>query len=259
MSLKRPDWLDRTAVAVLVILVGLVALGLIVGTAWQPTTKLSLEAGKFFLQAVFVVAVGAVVAFYVQKRRETSDALATEKREAELRDERQRSVDVEALRAFLERIDDSYIAVKRIRRELAAHIGPELLGSVSGARYWSSMTAINEEQMNLEQVSRDFDSLQQRFPGDLLPTAEVDAMERYLKRLWDECEDHSWTQRALSGEDLPALVAFLASARTGRSSFQTFVVPYRDARRSLIMTLVARRVHDVSPDTRARSNALDGR
>jgi uncharacterized membrane protein YidH (DUF202 family) len=176
-----------TAAAIVV----LVGVGFAVGIMWQPKTQLSNETGKLFLQAVFIVAVGAVVAFFVETVRERRAKQAEDTRKARERKaaedaarletaERERDNALITLNEFIDKLDAAYVDVKRIRRVLAAKAKPDLSGSIGRSEYWTDMLDLNEQQIDLEQLAKDADMCAERLPELAAVATAVDAMERYV-------------------------------------------------------------------------------
>jgi len=142
---------------------------------WQPSTQLSNETGKLFLQALFVVAVGAVVAFFVEALRErrasraetvrnARDKAAAEEATRIQRAEREREDALITLREFIDKLDRAYVEVKRTRRSLEVQAKPDLSGSIERDAYLDAMLDLNEQQMDLEQLKRDADMSVNRLP-----------------------------------------------------------------------------------------------
>ena len=159
--------------AAMILALGVV--GFLVGTMWQPSTQLSNETGKLFLQALFVVAVGAVVAFFVEALRErrasraetvrnARDKAAAEEATRIQRAEREREDALITLREFIDKLDRAYVEVKRTRRSLEVQAKPDLSGSIERDAYLDAMLDLNEQQMDLEQLKRDADMSVNRLP-----------------------------------------------------------------------------------------------
>jgi hypothetical protein len=239
-----------TAAAIVV----LVGVGFAVGIMWQPKTQLSNETGKLFLQAVFIVAVGAVVAFFVETVRERRAKQAEDTRKARERKaaedaarletaERERDNALITLNEFIDKLDAAYVDVKRIRRVLAAKAKPDLSGSIGRSEYWTDMLDLNEQQIDLEQLAKDADMCAERLPELAAVATAVDAMERYVKTIWDECEDkYASTPDTIPVASLERLAGFLASVHRTAAGQQHllsttiggFTGPYRRARSTLI-------------------------
>jgi hypothetical protein len=226
--------------AALVLLVGI---GFLVGTMWQPSTELSLETGKLFLQAIFVVALGALVAFFVdflKKRAEQREERSRKAREAA---ERERDYATDTLKSFLERTDVAYREVKRLRRRLQGRMGPELGALIAKQDYWDAMLTLDELQMELEQLQKDAEAVVDRVPELAAIAQGLGRMEKYLGLIWKEAErrfvslDDSFSA---ADEHLERVSGFLASSASGRGDFWVFANLYHDNRRSLVSSLSAR-------------------
>ena len=162
-------------------IVALVGVGFTVGTMWQPTTQLSNETGKLFLQAIFIVAVGAVVAFLVEALRERRVKQAEDTRKtreqkaaAERPFSKQRNVSDNALLTldeFIDRLDATYLDVKRVRRVLAAKAKPDLSGSIGRSEYWTRMLDMNEQQIILEQLTEEMREIRAEHLPELVTAA----------------------------------------------------------------------------------------
>lgn len=206
----------------IVALVGLVT----VASNWS-IKDLPTEIAKSLLQLVVIAIAGHVVSILITKANNERQDLM---RANELRN------------ALLDRINESFIEVKKVRRLARATAEKVSIGGVTTffihqSRFHEYMQLLNEAQLKLEVVSKDVESNQALFLDAEALIKRLDRMEEYLNRLVDDYE-HS-TAKTVSHPvdcfrvlDFPALSDLLGPYKT--SAFRKeFVHTYYESLESI--------------------------
>jgi hypothetical protein len=230
-------------------LIVLVVVGVLIGTRWQPSTGLSFETAKLILQAIFIGGLGIVAGLIVDIVKKRAEARHLDSQMVLADTERERREAMETITSFLERTDAVYEEVKRVRRRLRLKAGAWLENIIEKEEFSSVAVTLDEEQMRLEQVIRDVETLKDRV-RELAPiAAPLESMEKYLGDIWKETE--AWFA-SLDGPVLvlehPRLTGFSALNSDEKSDFgRQFNAHYHDTRRILVRALSDRMAPESDP------------
>ena len=171
---------------VLLALVVVAVVGLASTAAFVPVKDLATETYKTLLQLVVIGAAGHVVSLLVTKANNDRQDLL---RLNELR------------KLLLDRLNDAFIQVKKIRRIARAtadkrRTDAEVEYFIDRTQFHEYLQAINETQLDLELVSKEIVSSRALFRNPDFLVENVDSMEEYLNRIVDEYE-HTLTSESL--------------------------------------------------------------
>jgi hypothetical protein len=233
-------------VSLAVVLV-LVSIALIVGTVGSPERDtLPYEFRKYVIQFLLITALGAVVAFVIDRMRRREERHEDDRRKQREAVDRRRQYETDTVRSLLDRLYATYRRVKRSRRLL--RLIP--LSHLSKQDYTDAMLKLNDDQEDIEQLWREIEALEPTLPELRTVRPSVEGMETYLKHLWDECEAVAANPddefQAVRLETLRRFVAKLGGEE--KSNFPVFHEHYYDARKKLII-LLANKQTSARPDT----------
>ncbi|GAB2843272.1 hypothetical protein GCM10027277_08330 [Pseudoduganella ginsengisoli] len=167
--------------AFLVALVIAAVVGLLVVAGGWPVINLPTEIAKSLLQLGVIAAAGHVVSILITKAN----------------NERQDLMRADDLRvALLDRLNESFIDVKKVRRLARATSEKVMIGGVvymfiHKTKFHDYLQLLNDAQLELELVSKDVESNKSLFVDAKEVIKRLDMMEEYLNRLVDEYENSS--------------------------------------------------------------------
>lgn len=222
----------------------LVVSAVMVGTVASPAPDtIAFELRKYIIQFLLIVALGAVVAFLVdaaKRRAESADEAQQKQRDAV---DRERQYATDTVTSLLDRLDATYMKVKRTRRTLRL----VSISHLTKENYVNEMSKLSEDKEDVEKLWRDIEALEP-WLAELSPAKpNVKRMEKYLNSLEDEWERIAPEPNdKFQAEQLQFLKGFRAKQATGESDFQRFRTPYYEAR-SVLIALIAKRRTDVVP------------
>jgi hypothetical protein len=174
---RRMLTMSRVATA-LIFLVSAAIVGLIVTALFVPAEDISKETYKALLQLVVIGAAGHVTSLLITKaNNERQDLL----RLNELR------------KALLDRLNASFVQVKKVRRLARATGEKRMFGNdikyfIDKERFHTYTQALNETQLDLELVSKEIGTQINLFENPNQLIENVNSMEEYLNRIIDEYE-----------------------------------------------------------------------
>jgi hypothetical protein len=169
--------MNQVAAFLIVLLVVAVA-GLLTVASFWPVKELPTEIAKSLLQLTVVAVAGHVVSILITKAN----------------NERQDLMRADELRnALLDRLNESFVEVKKVRRLARATSEKVMIGAVTQlfihkSRFHEYLQALNDAQLKLEIVSKDVESNKSLFIDAKDVIKRLDMMEEYLNRLVDEYE-----------------------------------------------------------------------
>ena len=183
--------------AFLLALVVVTVVGLLVVAAGWPVKDLPTEIAKALLQLSVVAVAGHVVSILITKAN----------------NERQDLIRADDLRnALLNRLNESFIDVKKVRRLARATSEKVMIGAVTylfihRTKFHEYMQLLNDAQLDLELVSKDVESNKPLFVDAEEVIKRLDMMEEYLNRLVDEYE-HSSVKTVVDPKDCFPVASF---------------------------------------------------
>lgn len=175
------------------------------------------ETYKTAIQLLVVAVTGHVVTFLVAK-------LNHEREETRAKDEFRRKI--------IEKLNEAFIEVKRLRRLTRAANTPEAGGypeALEVNSYQSLMEEVNEVQLRIELIAKEVEAFQSLFGRYAELQANIDKMEEYLNSIINEFEHGAPVQSgrpaSFSLQDLPKAADYLGEYKG--SKFRTeFIKPY---------------------------------
>jgi hypothetical protein len=178
------------------------------------------ETYKTAIQLLVVAVTGHVVTFLVTK-------LNHEREESRSKDEFRRKI--------IEKLNDSFVEVKRLRRLMRASNTPASGGlpqDVAMSDYHSLMEELNEVQLRLEIVAKEVEAFQGLFKDHPTLQANLDRMEGYLNHIIDEFEHTApvpiGTPPRFSLMSIPVIADYLGEYKQSRFRNE-FIKPYYEA------------------------------
>jgi hypothetical protein len=175
---------NMSKVAIFLIALVIVAgAGLLTTAIGWPVRELPTEIVKALLQLVVVAVAGHVVSILITKSNNERQDLM---RENELR------------RALLDRLNEAFVDVKKVRRIARAtsekvKIGDVVYLFIQKTQFHGYLQDFNEAQLDLEIVSKDIESNKLLFADADQVIKRLDRMEEYLNSLVDEYEHSTAT------------------------------------------------------------------
>lgn len=215
----------RSVVLVLVVAALAVAAAIVGSVDPPPNNTLAFETRKLFVQFLLIAAGGALVASLLE--------LFKERRHAQ---ELQSEYRTRAIRTTLDNLDTIYTDVKRQRREL--RLFPR--ESVPRHEYEAIVRRLCEIQIDAELLKRNVRALAPRLPALGSLAADLDALDRYLSKLWSEAE--KTLASSASGDhldlvSLPRAFGFVAHRGETEATFDEVAGPYTRVRDRLVELL----------------------
>ena len=207
---------------------------LVIGLNWE-VKDLPTETFKALLQLVVVGIAGQVVSILISKAN----------------DERQDLLLANQLRtSLLDRLNKSYVDVKRVRRVVRATAEKVVEGGtqktyVEKSKFHDFLQTLNESQLDLELISKDVESNQSLFVDAEPLIANLDSMEEYLNTIVDEYEQSNvkTVERPTNCYDLkgfPRLSDLVGNYKTSTFRIQ-FVHTYYKSLESIRKAFAVRR------------------